>query len=251
MASKHPELFAALAKPFSKSEVRTRPQGGRQLEYITARHVMNRLDEVLGPENWSDEYEQVEHGILCKLTIWLPDGSTVTKCDAGGHAGMADQGDDEKSGFSDAFKRAAVKFGIGRELYRDGTAKLAPPPVATPQPSYRDWLAGFTDDINRKWRAETGNEAQLVASFQLNRHLLKALDIKPRPNEGDNLKDGELAWRGNSEAMLAEAKVYCRKLWRDAKTKPAPSPAREPGCDDMPSQEEEAALDRLASEGPK
>ena len=33
---------------------------------------------------------------------------------------MADQGDDDKSGFSDAFKRAAVKFGVARYLYRDG-----------------------------------------------------------------------------------------------------------------------------------
>jgi putative DNA primase/helicase len=44
----------------------------------------------------------------------------VTKCDAGGYAGMADSGDDDKSGYSDAFKRAAVKFGVARYLYRDG-----------------------------------------------------------------------------------------------------------------------------------
>ena len=33
---------------------------------------------------------------------------------------MADSGDDDKSGYSDAFKRAAVKFGVARYLYRDG-----------------------------------------------------------------------------------------------------------------------------------
>ena len=33
---------------------------------------------------------------------------------------MSDSGDDDKSGYSDAFKRAAVKFGVGRYLYRDG-----------------------------------------------------------------------------------------------------------------------------------
>jgi hypothetical protein len=54
------------------------------------------------------------------LTVRLPDGTTLTKADAGGYAGMPDQGDDDKSGFSDAFKRAAVKFGVGRYLYRDG-----------------------------------------------------------------------------------------------------------------------------------
>ena len=34
--------------------------------------------------------------------------------------GWPTQGDDDKSGFSDSFKRAAVKFGVGRYLYRDG-----------------------------------------------------------------------------------------------------------------------------------
>jgi hypothetical protein len=81
---------------------------------------MNRLDEVLGPANWWDEYLPQEHSVICRLTIRLPDGTTLTKSDAGGYAGMSDSGDDDKSGFSDAFKHAAVKFGVGRYLYRDG-----------------------------------------------------------------------------------------------------------------------------------
>src|SRR5208337_5175490 len=46
------ELFAALAAPFLPEEVRVRSQGARQIQYITARTVMNRLDDVLGPANW-------------------------------------------------------------------------------------------------------------------------------------------------------------------------------------------------------
>ncbi len=119
--TKFPDLFAALAAPFESYEVKLRTApGGRQLHYITARTAMNRLDSVLGPENWWDEYVPSQNSVLCKLTLRLPDGSTVTKCDAGGYAGMADQGDDDKSGFSDAFKRAAAKFGVARYLYRDG-----------------------------------------------------------------------------------------------------------------------------------
>jgi len=119
--TKYPDLFAALAAPFENHEVKIRPaQGGRQLHYITARTAMNRLDSVLGPENWWDEFLPLENSVICKLTLRLPDGSTVTKADAGGYAGMADSGDDAKSGFSDAFKRAAAKFGIARYLYRDG-----------------------------------------------------------------------------------------------------------------------------------
>jgi len=123
--TKHPELFAALAAPFDSSELKNRTQAGRQLPYVTARTIMNRLDEVLGPENWWDEYIPLENSVVCRMTIRLPDGTTLTKSDAGGYAGLADRGDDDKSGFADAFKRTAVKFGVGRYLYRDGVPTFA------------------------------------------------------------------------------------------------------------------------------
>ncbi len=133
-----PELFAALGASFEANEVRVRSQAGRQLSYITARTAMNRLDSVLGPENWWDDYVPGENSVICRLTVRLPDGSTLTKSDAGGYAGMADQGDDDKSGFSDAFKRAAVKFGVGRYLYRDGVPTFLierEPGIATTAPA--------------------------------------------------------------------------------------------------------------------
>ena len=143
--TKYPDLFAALAAPFANHEVKLRvAQGGRQLPYITARTAMNRLDDVLGPENWSDEYVPLANSVICKLTVRLPDGSVVTKSDAGGYAGMSDQGDDDKSGFSDAFKRAAAKFGVARYLYRDGVpqfareANEAAPVASPPAPAVRD-----------------------------------------------------------------------------------------------------------------
>jgi len=126
------DLFRELAKPFKESEVKTRNQGGRHLSYITARTAMNRLDEVFGPAEWWDRFIPGEKSVLCELTVRLPDGSTLTKSDAGGYAGMASEEDDEKSGYSDAFKRAAVKFGVGRYLYGDGvpryTSEGYPPP---------------------------------------------------------------------------------------------------------------------------
>jgi hypothetical protein len=133
--TKHPDLFAALASPFEAHEVKVRSQSGRQLHYITARTAMNRLDDVLGPEHWWDEYEPSEKSVLCRLTIRLPDGTTLTKCDAGGYAGMADSGDDDKSGYSDSFKRAAVKFGIARYLYRDGVPHFVQERVSVPPPA--------------------------------------------------------------------------------------------------------------------
>src|SRR3954454_2046078 len=135
--TQHPDLFAALAAPFDAAEVKLREHNGRKMHYITARTAMNRLDTVLGPENWWDEYVPSENSVLCRLTVRLPDGQTLTKSDAGGYAGMADSGDDDKSGFSDAFKRTAVKFGIARYLYRDGVPTFVRErvPVTEPAPA--------------------------------------------------------------------------------------------------------------------
>lgn len=124
MPTQLPDLFAALAAPFDPSEVKSRQQAGRTLHYVTCRTVMNRLDEVLGPENWWNDATPGENSVLCRLTIRLPDGTTLTKVDAGGYAGMSDSGDDDKSGYSDGMKRVAVLFGVGRYLYRDGVPEF-------------------------------------------------------------------------------------------------------------------------------
>ncbi len=133
--TRFPDVFGALARPFDPRRIKVRQQGGRNLEYVTARTVMNRLDTVLGPENWWDDYTPGENSVVCRLTIRLPDGQVITKSDAGGMAGMSDPGDDDKSGFSDAFKRAAVKFGVGRHLYGDGFPRYdqASPTASEPE----------------------------------------------------------------------------------------------------------------------
>jgi hypothetical protein len=132
------DLFAALAAPFEPDEVRTRTQGGRTFPYVTARTVMNRLDEVLGPAGWWDEFVPGANSVLCKLSVCLPDGHVLTKSDAGGYAGMSDQGDDDKSGYSDAFKRAAVKLGVGRYLYGSGVPGFVRDRYPQPEAPARD-----------------------------------------------------------------------------------------------------------------
>jgi hypothetical protein len=121
----HMDLFERLAEPFPREELKILPKAGG-IFFITARQVMNRMDDVLGPENWWDDYSPVgrNKAVLCRLTIRLPDGSLLTKSDAGGAAELKNQEDDSKSPYSYALKRTAVKFGIARELYRDGVANL-------------------------------------------------------------------------------------------------------------------------------
>lgn len=112
-----------LAAPFAAGVVSFKPQavkGDRALAvaYISARDVMARLDEAVGAGGWSDEYVVLPDGlsVMCRLTVTL-DGKTVTKCDVGGPSDQPAGGDRVKAAFSDAFKRAAVKFGVGRYLY--------------------------------------------------------------------------------------------------------------------------------------
>lgn len=134
--TKHPDLFAALAAPFDPSEVRVRSQQSRQFHYITARTAMNRLDEVLGPENWSDDYMPFgSAGVKCILTVLLPDGASITKTGIGGVTEMHDGSDTDKTGESDSLKRAAVKFGVARYLYRDGVPKFVQERTSVPAES--------------------------------------------------------------------------------------------------------------------
>jgi hypothetical protein len=67
---------------------------------------------------WQDSYRVLPDGsVMCRLRLKIGD-QWITKVDVGGQSEQPDGGDRTKAAFSDALKRAAVKFGIGRYLYR-------------------------------------------------------------------------------------------------------------------------------------
>lgn len=117
------EMLSSLAAPFAETEVKFKPQavkGNRALAlaYVDVRAIMDRLDSVAGPENWKDAYRVLpDNSVVCELSIRLGD-EWLTKEDVGGPSEQPDGGDRMKSAFSDAMKRTAVKWGIGRYLYR-------------------------------------------------------------------------------------------------------------------------------------
>ena len=110
-----------LAAPFNamnELEWRVQSCGGKGehiwakiIPYITRTAVMNRLDKVVGFENWQDRYEFTENGVLCSLSIRIH-GEWITKSDGA----PPTQVESFKGAISDALKRAATKFGIGRYL---------------------------------------------------------------------------------------------------------------------------------------
>ncbi len=110
------DLWERLAAPFAAEEVRSRRGPRGDLRYITARTARRRLNDVLGPANWSCRIEPADRWVRCSLTIILPDGKAVTREAVGGYPNMPEEEDRVKGGDSDAFKRACVLFGIAEYL---------------------------------------------------------------------------------------------------------------------------------------
>ncbi|GIV58162.1 MAG: DNA repair protein Rad52 [Bacteroidetes bacterium] len=86
--------------------------------YVTNRAIMDRLDQVVGPENWRNEFVSgPEGGVLCGLSIRVvrEDGTAewVTKWDGAENTDV----EPVKGGLSSSMRRAAVQWGIGRYLY--------------------------------------------------------------------------------------------------------------------------------------
>lgn len=112
--------WQALAAEFPRGAVHWRAQtltknGDKALAlaYLDARNVQNRLDDVCGPAGWATEFTETPSGrVLCTLSIKVGD-EWVAKTDGAGNTDV----EGEKGAISDAFKRAAVHWGIGRYLY--------------------------------------------------------------------------------------------------------------------------------------
>lgn len=92
-------------------------KGAVALIYKTSRVDMDILDETAGAENWADDYKEIHGNLYCGIGIRpTSDSPFVWKWDCGVES-REDAGNEKKGEASDAFKRAGVKWGIGRELY--------------------------------------------------------------------------------------------------------------------------------------
>ena len=132
------KYFDAFGKPFPVSDVSWKiqrtardKQRGLAVPYLDARAISDRLDSVVGQSNWRDKYElwhsytdsikqqgketeKLVNSQLCTIYIYDEEKEEwIGKTDG------AENTDFEavKGGLSDAFKRAAVKWNIGRYMY--------------------------------------------------------------------------------------------------------------------------------------
>jgi hypothetical protein len=151
------------------------------LAYIDARDVMNRLDEVCGPDGWEDSYVETPLGrVICTIRVRCGE-QWVSKSDGAGKTDV--EGD--KGGISDAFKRAAVKWGIGRYLYD----------MPTP------WVA--CELYNGKWSKWT---AAGLAELERIAKGVAPTPIKTDPNA--KISDQQRDWLiGKAEASVGVAEL--------------------------------------------
>ena len=81
--------------------------------YVTNRAIQGRLDEVVGPGNWKNEFRPgPDGGVMCGLSVRVGE-EWVTKWDGAENTDI----EGVKGGLSGAMKRSAVQWGIGRYLY--------------------------------------------------------------------------------------------------------------------------------------
>lgn len=118
---------AALEYPFTADEIEWRvlrttkdKTKGQVAAFIDSRAIQNRLDTVLGRENWQNHLctvpgkDNAGTAHICELSIYYADrGEWIRKSDGAGSTDI----EPIKGGLSNAFKRAASMWGIGRYLY--------------------------------------------------------------------------------------------------------------------------------------
>jgi len=214
----------ALKEPFDN--VKWRIQSGNKtsgkgvcVAYIDSRQVMDRLDHVVGSMNWKDEYFSIGNKWICGLSIWDDEKTQwVTKYDTGDES----KTEGNKGQVSDAFKRAAVKWGIGRFLYeyltfvdvkfRDNDQKK---PYPVDKNGYTIW--DLTKFINNKGKNNEKTAPDPKTQIKLNKIQDK---IQQRVNDvgvEQTLKEAK------SKYQVSEADEQAIK----AMAKPAPEPQEE------------------------
>ena len=163
-------LQEELKAPFYPNEIEWRigatnkdKTKGIALPYITNRAIMNRLDKVCGMTNWKNEFFiQDKAGISIRI-----DNEWITKYDGADDTNI----EATKGGISNAMKRAAVQWGIGRYLYKLPTFWVGIEPngksykIKGKPPELPNWAMPTT------MRTKTSNNIEDVYDFEIPKHI--------------------------------------------------------------------------------
>ncbi len=118
------KILEKLSKPLTKEDVELRVGSNSAksftlLLYKTARTDMKRLNDVC--PTWSNKHEiDSKNSVKCSISLYSPAGFWVTREDVGSESNT----EKEKGSYSDSFKRAGTRWGIGLELYNTDTIRV-------------------------------------------------------------------------------------------------------------------------------
>ena len=155
------EVARMLAEPFPEEMEKTIVKSGVQLVYLPISEVINRLNKVIGVNNWSFEIISVRRDeidtdeIIAHVSLVATiDGLTVVKHGFGGQSVKrqrkdnkpVDLGNDFKGAVSDALKKAAQQLGVGLYLARTADALDAEDAQASSAPAN-----DVPTEIDEKW----------------------------------------------------------------------------------------------------
>lgn len=208
-----------LAKPFPAHAVHWRvgstnkdKTSGMALAYIDARDVENRFDEVCGPTGWQCDFPWSDgKKLVCRIGVKVGD-EWIWKSNGAGDTDV--EGD--KGAFSDAFKRAAVKWGVGRHLY---SCPNWWEPIEAAGRSYKFSDAAIAS-LNRKFSAWLGGSsvpASAQPSEQASSQGASADDDKPWYNDFDQHKGVMLAKIASGESTAQDIVTNLRKKYKVSK----------------------------------
>lgn len=206
-----------LAAPFDERELKFKPQMVKNnrclaMAYVNARAVMDRLDDVLGVDGWEDRYTFLPSGsVYCELTIQV-NGVEVTRSDVGSPSEQPDESDRIKAAVSDALKRAAVKFGVGRYIYRLPAQWVDYDPVKKQiiaPPSLPDW-ARPGKQVQKTTPVATAANAQ--AAVESERKTVSDADKRKQQFAADDKTIYELNVMLGGNLSVGEVNQYLTKL---------------------------------------
>ena len=118
------DVYGPLSEAFPQEMERTLNKGGTNLTYIPVSEVINRMNKVLGVENWSftvTSWQQLGTSIVAHVSVIATiNGVEVTRDGVGGQkvkmnkqGEPVDSGDEVKGAVSDALKKAVETLGVG------------------------------------------------------------------------------------------------------------------------------------------
>lgn len=116
-----------LTKPFDKKLIKVLRKGGKPLKYVQGQHYISKLNDAFGVDGWRLkvlERWREENSIIVRVAIILAsdgDAQPIFREAFGGavvRKGM-DLADCYKTAQTDAMKKCASLFGVGRDLYSE------------------------------------------------------------------------------------------------------------------------------------